>query len=1226
MKVIGTLKASNSFIFCISSSSSSLCRFDVYSFSSQDSAQELQPLFLNTVKPEPYNSYLVGSAIISKSGLITKYSGNFMVLSTVLNQLTQTKHLIDITSGMLAEGEYLFGMYQVEIIRINSTITSTRQLSGVVYTPYTSHDSIRDVVAGVNRKKLKTFNEVIKDHDMSWYFDEHGRCKKDYRLIQSLAELRELMEDAKKYEYMSFDTETTGTKFYWFKGNASKRSKICGMSLSWKKNQGIYIPFMSNVFSSFSVKEVMNIVYPVMRKMKIICHNGMFDFKVLYSYGYYIPIAEGTLLMAFNLDTSVKSGSKGLKTLTRKYLNHETIELDELTGGTVIPELIPDIDKELIKVYACSDSDYTLQLFHYLHPYVKDMPCYTLDVKLIDILAIAEYQGAPINMNLLHTMSDVNKRDMQHVEDLMNQYLRAVGTQALAVKAIKANKPEGYVPTVEEVKALCKYDHFIESIQWLFTKKAVNPKESEKPLQFSAPADVCYILYDLLEYPITSTNKSGSRTSGKDAISRLLEYTSTTRVEFLKEDLITSAKDFGVDSSDVLISKSKFEGYKYPFAYLLQVWRKLQKFDSSFFGPLLAESATGYYNTDNSMTSAETGRVINKIQTLEGSLKELVVPRDSDWYMIVFDKSQIEFRVMLGLAATYWKQLTKSNKLPPEIREVAESKNLDALIERLNDWEKDYHREGGAIFAGCTPDTMTNKQRKKVKAIHFSVPYGANAMSVAKPKLAGHPESEWSNIIAETEGELSAWRNKLYPLYYYLEHVRDVALQPIAKNPPGVIGTYGKVQNAMGRYRLFDLSDMSYKHCASIRRQAGNYPIQSLAREIFFTGVLKLFNRLKAEGVISEDFNKSKALLNIFVHDEVVLQVHKSIHPYRMYKYIMETNLTKLPGHPTYFMGIAVTDTWGKGKTDSYEAPIGYVEECIAKYEANQQYYDHYEDHVESLADEDYTKLCWDGITDWFARRASKELEATIGDTNIVDPRVIHDKLLNYYVKPRLPFYTKPCRKPEYKIDPTLPPDTKDDKYNGYIKLFDYYLLKSGEYKHLNLLFNNKVIPYSEILDTTVDEPKTDTFSNFSALDDVDFANFDMRTEQDEDYAEKEAAYAQEAYLVEDPDLAVDLTNANYTKADTLETTVEKEEVPSLFGEDTDGKIVFFIDGLSKEAFNRMIVFIRKYISPTGKDAVFFTGSRRVSANAKVNVAFTKEELYYAVFPKQAEETSHFGG
>ena len=184
MKVIGTLKASNSFIFCISSSSSSLCRFDVYSFSSQDSAQELQPLFLNTVKPEPYNSYLVGSAIISKSGLITKYSGNFMVLSTVLNQLTQTKHLIDITSGMLAEGEYLFGMYQVEIIRINSTITSTRQLSGVVYTPYTSHDSIRDVVAGVNRKKLKTFNEVMS------CINDSFRCNVMRRLFRSISSSR----------------------------------------------------------------------------------------------------------------------------------------------------------------------------------------------------------------------------------------------------------------------------------------------------------------------------------------------------------------------------------------------------------------------------------------------------------------------------------------------------------------------------------------------------------------------------------------------------------------------------------------------------------------------------------------------------------------------------------------------------------------------------------------------------------------------------------------------------------------------------------------------------------------------------------------------------------------------------------------------------------------------------------------------------------------------------
>lgn len=1219
MKIIGTISSSNHFIFCISSSQTSIARIDIYSFTTSASEIVLQPRLLNTVSPEGYNSYLLGSAIMSKAGIITKYTGNFTIISTILNQLKQTDHLLDIVSGVLDPGEYTYGLYQVEIISCNSLITSVKQIRGLTYIPYSSHEALREIVAGVNRSKLKSFKEVISNRDMSWYFDSEGNCKKDYRLVQSLEELEDLMRDADNYEYMSFDTETTGTNFYWYKGDASKRSKICGMSLSWKKDQGIYIPFMSNVFKKLDLAEVMCIVFPVMRRKKIVCHNGIFDFKVLYSYGYYIPIAEDTLLMAFNIDTSVKSGSKGLKTLTRKYLNHETIELDELTGGKVIPELIPDIDQDLIKVYACSDSDYTLQLFHCLYDYVKNMPCYRLDTQLIEILAIAEYQGAPINMELLKTMSDVNKRDMEHVEALMNQYLHAVGLQALAVKAIKANKGAEYNPSSQEVQILCSYEPFQKSVAHLFTKQAINAKEGDRPLQYSSSADVCYILYDLLGYPVTKTNKEGSRTSDKEAMNRLLEFTATKRVEFLKEDLITSANEFGIDSKDVLISKSKFEGYEYPFAYLLQVWRKLQKFDSSFFGPLLAESSTGYYNTDNSMTSAETGRVINKIQTLEGSLKELVVPRDKDWYLIVFDKSQIEFRVMLGLAATYWKSLVDSGALKGGAQEAAKSRNLNALIERLNDWEKDYHREGGAIFAGCTPDTMTNKQRKKVKAIHFSVPYGANAASVAKPKLAGHPESEWDAIIAETEGELSAWRNKLYPLHYYLEHVRDTALQPLKRNPPGVVGTYGKVQNAMGRYRLFDLSDSSYKACASIRRQAGNFPIQSLARDIFFAGVLKLFNRLKSEGLISEKFEDSKVLLNIFVHDEVVLQVHKSIHPYRMYKYIMETNLTKLPGHPTYFMGIAVTDTWGKGKTDSYEAPIGYVQECIEEYDSNREYYDNYAMHVDSLAEEDYTKLCWNGITNWFARRACRELKSVIGDTDIIDPIVVHDKLINYYVKPRLPFYTKPCRKPEYKIDPSLPPDTGDKKYNSYIKLFDYYLLITGEYKKYKLLFNHVAIPYSEILDLTVDIPK---HTGFEELDDIDFESFDKFTEQDEDYAEKEAQYAEEVYLVDNPELAANLTGDS--PAVIQKKQDEEPESPKLFIEDSDGSVVFFISGMSKENFLNLAAFLRKHRSSEGKPVFFFNGGQKIDAGAKILLDFTADQVYKATYPSST--TNYFGG
>lgn len=1224
MKIVGTISSSNTYIFCISTNNTHLVRFDVYSRFKESSEIELFPTQLNTVKVAAYNEYLIASAMVNKSGAINKYTGNLGVVNSVIKQLSETETLADMLAGSVDVGVYTFSACTVEIISINAFITSVKQIEKTEYSQVKLHAKNRDFVEGTNRHKLKTFEEVISSRDMSWYYDEMGRCKKEYVLVQSLDELAELMQDAVKYEYMSFDTETTGTSFYWYKGDSSKRSKICGMSLSWRRDQGIYIPFMSKVFKYFDLAEVMKIVYPVMRTRKIVCHNGIFDFKVLYSYGYYIPIEEDTLLMAFNIDARVKSGSKGLKTLTRKYLNHETLELDELTGGTVIPELIPYIDAELIKVYACADSDYTLQLFDVLRPAVEGMPCYRLDIKLIDILAIAEYQGAPINMQLLQTMSDINNENMKRVEHLMEQYVYVVGLQSLAAKAIRETKAEGYEPTSEEIKLLCEYPPFLDSVKYLFTKEAVTHKEKErgKPLQFSASADVAYIMYDLLGYPVLKTNSSGSRTSDKEAVNRLLEYTATNRVEFLKDDLYTSAPNFGIDSKEVIISKSAFEGYKYPFAYLLQTWRKLQKFSSSFFGPLLAESSSGYYNTDNSMTSAETGRVINKIQTLEGSLKELVVPRSDEWYMIVFDKSQIEFRVMLGLASTYWNNLIKSGKLPIDVQTLAEEKNLDVLVERLNDWEKDYHREGGAIFAGCTPDAMTNKQRKKVKAIHFSVPYGANAASVAKPKLAGHPESEWDAIIAETEGDLAAWRNKLYPLYYYLEHVRDVALTPLKTNPMGVSGTVGMVRNPMGRYRLFDLSDTSYKACASIRRQAGNFPIQSLARDIFFSGVLKLFNRLKEEGIITEDFNTSKALLNIFVHDEVVLQVHKSIHPYRMYKYIMETNLTRLSGHPTYFMGIAVADTWGKGKTDSYEAPIDYVKECVHKYERNKDYYDNIESTVDSLSELDYTKLCWEGITDWFAKRACKELSTVLAGSSIIDPRVVHDKLINYYVKPRLPFYTKPCRKEAYRVDPSLPPDTKDSKYNSYIKLFDYYLLRTGEYKNYSLLFDGKIIPYADVLDLDVDKPHAE--SDFDLLSDMDFDGLDMFSEKDEDYNEKEALYAEEAYLVDDPDLADSVLNSRI--APVVSVTTDSPALPSMFCEDTDGSLVFFTDSLTKQQFVLLTNYLKKFICKSGQKLYFFNGGHKVFSGVSISVGFSNREIYDVVFREKSQVTSYFGG
>lgn len=1219
MKVVGTLDALYTYVFAITTGVLRH-RIDIYVDEIDDST--LEPTQLNSKSVTSFNKFLVASGIFTGKGILKESTGKFEVLTTVLQILESTDALSNIIAGKLAVDSYIFNTAKITIQAINANITTSTAIPGLTYEPVSRLVSSRDIVAGAAKRDLKTFQEVIQNRDMSWYYDKLGNCKKDYKLIQSMDELMSLLNDAKNEPVIALDTETTGTNFYWYRGDSSKRSSICGMSLSWRKDQGIYIPFMSNVFKVLDIHQVMPEVLKLLAGKKVVCHNGIFDFKVFYSYGYKIPVTDDTLLMEFNIDPNVKKGSKGLKTLTRKYLKHETIELEELTGGKVVPELIPDIDAELIKVYACSDTDYTLQLCYLLSPYMKNRKSYTLDCQLIEILAIAEYQGTPINKQLLKTMAAINKRNLEIIEATMRRYVRIIGTQTLAVGAIKGVKGEDYEPTLEEIQELSGYESFLESIEPFFHKQGKG-KGSDKleDLQFSSPQDINHILYDLLAYPVVKYNDSDQRSSDKEALNKLLEYTAVDPVIFLKEDICTCAPEFGINSNEVIISKKKFESKQYPFAYLLSTWRKLAKFDTSFFTPLLLESGTGDYFSDNSMTSAETARVTNKIQTLEGSLKELVVPRNSDWYLIVFDKSQIEYRVMLGLAASYWHDLLKRGVLSKDVETIAATKDLSALIENLNNWEKDYHREGGAIFAGCTPDTMTKQQRKKIKAIHFSVPYGADATSVAKPKLAGHPESEHAAIIAETEAELSAWRNKMYPLYYFLEHVRDTALTPIKETIPGHTGVYGKVTNALGRYRLFELSDLSFREKSSIRRQAGNYPIQSLARDIFFSGIRKLYSRLRKEGIITDKFEDCKAVLSLFVHDEVVIQVHKSIHPYRMYKYIMDTNLTKLPGHPTYFMGIAATDTWGQGKSDKYEAPIDFVYDCIKLYDENRDYYDHIADTVPSLADLDYTSMCWDGIVDWFAKRACRELAEVQGKvgSNIIDPVYIGDNLINYYVKSRLGYYTQDVRKEEYKIDPSLPKGTEDMNYNSYIQLFDYYLLKTGEYKKYMLKFNGEIIPYEQVLKLEPDEVQLDLGEDIN-LDDNSFDfDFNNMSEADEDYAEKELLYSDEFYLVSEPRVSV------HIEEEKVDIVKDENPKPAMWCEDIDGSYVFFVDTMSPQDFKKLIEFLRKHISPLGRPLYFFNG-KKVYSNTKIIIDFSEQELYNFIYGTTLSETQMFGG
>lgn len=1215
-------------------------RWNVYSTVALDDSTtiELNPYDLDRANLKAYNPYLISSCTCIGKGDIKTYYGNVNIITDLIKLLADMSMLDNIFSFTQELGSFSVGTVTVEIISATTSISNAQPIRGVSYIPFRGKQNaaIRSFAYALGKRRVKTLEEVLQTYNTDWMYQD-GKLIKDYTLITT----QELFDDVVKelsspsVREVAFDTETTGLRFFWYGGDAGRRSLICGMSLSWKDNQGVYIPFLSTHVDTLDVDKVLSVLVPILNKKTVIAHNGMFDQKVLYAYGYMLKIKEDTMLIEFNLDPRVSKGSKGLKLMTRKYFNHETLELEDILGKNFNAELIPEIEGELIKLYACADTDYTLKLYRYLKKFLTDLDAYKLDMQLVEILSIAEFYSSKIDTTMLKTLSDINEQDLQVVEGIMERYIHEIGMKTQATKFIKSINGDDYEPSPTEVQEVVDNYTFQAKIAPLFRKQTKKAAKSWDPadwkLQVSSPKDIVHILYNILDYPVTQIDpNTGNWKANEHAILDLLSFKTDEPVRFLKDDVYSCITHYDIPVSGketVLLDKAVFESYQYPFAYILEKWRSLYKFRTSFFNKLQEENTDGWYCTSNSMTSAETSRVINPIQTLVGPLKKLVVPHSDDYYMIVFDMAQIEFRVMLGLANNYWSAL--ESVVSNDIRDLLGPKNLEFLIHKLDNAEADYHREGGAIFAGCTPEDMTKEQRSKVKAVHFSVPYGAGAYSISETKMrAARTEQERQHILDDTEATLAAWRKNLYPLYYYLESKRDKALTqvPDSQLPPLLKGgKWGLVDNPMGRHRWFQLDDLTNKRIAGIRRQAGNYPIQSFAREIFFTAILRLFKRLKREGYITERVGQEKVILNLFVHDECHLMVHKSIHPYKMYQMILEECLIQLSGHPTYYMGISVVDNWYQGKLDEYEAPVDFVRQCVAEYYADP---DKYADGTYmQTEDRSQKQFVFDNICKYMAKRFRSEIEqiqADQPDPYLIDPKHFISKFKNYFLKTRYWLYTSTHRRQEYQKDPSL---AKDE--NNIMMYMDAYLRDDdvSNWQKYSMLFDGKPVRLEDMWQApTISEEKED--------DDLDLAfDLDLETDFEEDKTEQEELFHREYYLLTQNEVTISVKLNKQTGAilkDGDDVEVAPPEWNRISWEDFMGRIIINVRGTSTQRVLEAAKYLKKFKSDQGKSLIFFDG-REVDSGVRIADSFDKKIVYDILFPEGLQiseaarsRTNHF--
>lgn len=741
---------------------------------------------------------------------------------------------------------------------------------------------IREFCETTNATKIKTLAQIAAKMDLSWV------KKKDYRVIKSVAELKECIAIMQTKRYLAVDTETTGLNIHHISYTNPIRDHLVGICISWKRDQGIYIPVDHVKFENVPLAEALRLLKPILETKEIITHNGIFDGKVFYAYGILLNIKHDTMQLQFNIDSETGRTSRALKSLIHTRYGYWPIEFEDIFEYEKDYRLFRYVDEDVVRIYGCADADHTMCLFEDLIREINPIHLrgYKKDMELLPILMISEYEGKTIDMKLLRTLNDINDNDLNTVEQLIYKF---VG-RSLSQKVYGHFDNEYYKFNISSAPALANI---------MFNKLGYPAKGKKKT---TIDKKVLKFLDD--EIVSSATTK---------AISESLMQTDLMSDSIHHPELGLSDKDHILINRDVFISK------EYGLAMLVQLYRKLYKNKTSFFEPLLTSSFEGKSFTGIKMTRAATFRIIDTVQTLDSRLKKIIAPPEG-MYMCGYDYAQIEARVMIGLS------------------------NFTSMVERLDSPEADFHRESAASIEKCRPEEISDKVRKKYKPVNFGIPYGLGARSMLEgQKGIIKSKEEFDKLLAETVETIANWKQGMAPVWNLLEGWRDKALVPIPEYevPWNLKGhKVGRVSSPYGRSRYFILDNMTESKAASIRRKSGNFPIQCYARDIYAQGIISLWNTLVREGLVNirepDDYSplgyhfRNKVIFMAYIHDEVQMIIDKSINPKWIMKQVYNNCVIHIEGHPTYYVGASIIKNWYESKAGDHEVPIAWLQQLPA--------------------------------------------------------------------------------------------------------------------------------------------------------------------------------------------------------------------------------------------------------------------------------------------------------
>ena len=428
-------------------------------------------------------------------------------------------------------------------------------------------------IFGTNSSKLEEKGAEVVQGDLfseTYNLDSNKEnlddSKSIYQIIESFEELKLLVEKMMEQEIVAFDTETEGLN--------ALETNIIGISFSWRKGVGYYLPIKNN---KSVYEKSFEILKPFFESTKIIKvgHNIKFDIQVLLKYNVKVssPIYD-TMVAHYLINPDMRHN---LDTLSESYLNYSPISIESLIGKKGKNQIsMRDVSIDKIKNYASEDADITLRLKGIFDKEIEvnnlSKIFYDIEIPMINVLSEMEAEGIKIDTSYLKKLDKEFEDDL---EKLKKEIFKKCGEEfnlnspkqlgeILFDKLKLVSKPKktktGQYSTSEEVLSSLANDHrIIENIlEWRSLDKLQNTYVKSLPNEVS---NLTNRVHSSFNQTVTATGRLSSNNPNLQNIPIRTDNGQKIRKAFIprNNDYIIMAADYSQIELRVIASISNEE-------------------------------------------------------------------------------------------------------------------------------------------------------------------------------------------------------------------------------------------------------------------------------------------------------------------------------------------------------------------------------------------------------------------------------------------------------------------------------------------------------------------------------------------------------------------------------------------------------------------------------------------------------------------------------------------